>query len=344
MATTQVRILVAAWGALVLAGCAKEPAGSPDGTATIRATIPASMQSKVSMTPSGGGLALAWQSGDVLRVVGEQSQLYTIQPGFSAHIADFSGTPVDGSGFTVYYPGQRYASVQDLRARSYASQLQDGNGSTAHLEWNALYENVSDYAHLDFSQARQNGVICWRIELPEDAAAPTAVALSADRVLFPQTNAEVPAKGQSWSLSLSHISLASDHVLYAWMMIPWTDVPLPEGTILSVSVRLSDGKEYSSSVSVPAGGLTIRSGRVNAFRLYKSEEVDHFDAGLEGFTWTPLVPYVPPTPPGPSGEDVSGSQEGVNWDELFPSVPAPSGNALDASQEAFVWNNIQFGL
>lgn len=373
MATTQVKILTTALLALVLSACAKEAVSPSVDGSLIRASLPASLTTRVSMTPAtGGGLALSWQNGDVLRVVGESSELYTICPGYSAHIAQFSGTPVSGSRFTVFYPG-RYASAQELRARSITGQTQNGNNSTAHLEWNALFEEVSDYASLDFSQARQNGVLYWRIELPVGAAAPVAVTLSCDQAIFPQNN-DGTTMGTSWSLALSGVSLGSDRLLHAWMALPWTNVALPEGLSLQVSVRLSDNTQYSRIWSVPTGGLTIRSGQVNVIRLYRSVEVDHFDTGFaDNFTWISLFPDVtpiPPTPggdmtgnpenydwnnlfpdlpvpPAPSGNDVTGTPENYGWNNLFPDLPvppAPSGNDVSGSQENFSWTNLQFGV
>lgn len=349
MANTQVKILTTALLALVLSACGKEAAAPAAEGSLIRASLPASLKSKVSMTPaSSGGLALSWQNGDALRVVGESSELYTICPGYSAHFAQFSGTPVSGSRFTVLYPG-KYISAQQLRERSFAGQTQSGNNSTAHLEWNALFEDVSDYSHLDFSQALQDGVLYWRIELPEGAAAPVAVTLSSEQAILPQTNEGTAVMGKSWTLLLSGVSLSSDHLLHAWMAIPWTDVKLPEGISMEVSVLLADHTLFSRIWSVPAGGLTIRSGQVNVIRLYKSADVDHLDAGLEAYSWTSLFPGdspVPPTPPTP-GEDVTGSQENFGWNDLFPDIPAPpapSGKDVSGSQENFTWTNIQFGV
>ncbi|MBP5397844.1 MAG: hypothetical protein J6Y32_04355 [Bacteroidales bacterium] len=348
MATTQVKILTTALLALVLSACGKEAAApSVEGSSLIRASLPASMKTKVSMTPSStGGLALSWQNGDALRVVGESSELYTICPGYRAHVANFTGTPVSGSRFTVFYPG-RYISAQQLRERSYAGQTQNGNNSTAHLEWNAMIEDVSDYADLGFSQARQNGVLYWRVELPESAAAPVAITLSAEQAIFPQTNNGTSDMGTSWSLSLSGVSIGADHLLHAWMAIPWTDVALQEGLALNVSVRLADNTQYSRNWSVPTGGLTIRSGQVNVIRLYKSADVDHLDTGLEAYTWTDLFPGdapVPPTPPTP-GEDVTGSQENFGWNDLFPNIPTPPtpptpSSDVTGSQENYDWNNL----
>ena len=69
---------------LPLAACQKEKEQPLEGkTVTIRASVPQE-STKVSLTPSGDGLHLAWEEGDCLRVIsGSQSSRFDIQDGFT---------------------------------------------------------------------------------------------------------------------------------------------------------------------------------------------------------------------------------------------------------------------
>ena len=265
--------------AALFAACTQEkemPAQGPSES-VIRVSIPETL-TKVSLsdeTATGGGMALAWQAGDALRVVsGSQSELYTIQEGFSGHEAEFSGTAVTGSKFSILYPGT-FASVVDLKARDYTSQTQTGNGSTAHLRYNALLEDVDTYENVVFSSEwaaahggnlSQNGVLKLVVTLPEGVTTVTRVELIAPSALFFTDNAgSQTASVLSVALEGVDVSAAAQ-VLTAYLDICVQDVVIPAGTTLTVRVTAADAKEYTKSFTTQAEAR-ILGGKLNTIRL-----------------------------------------------------------------------------
>lgn len=274
------KLMAALLSATLLASCSKEPVLNEK---TISASLPS--DTKVSMMPSETGLSLAWQTGDKLGVcAGGTTKLYSIMDGFTAHEAQFSGEPLSGDRFTVYYPGQKYDGPEAIKARKYNVQHQKGNGSTAHLEWNAMLEECADYLHLNFAEARQNSVLMISLMLPEDVPSVEAVSISAGSDVFYLTNDAEGPMTNGMRLELEDVDLSS-HSLTVYMMLPWYDVALSAGTKLQVTVEAGGGGKYTKKLSVPAGGIVIRSGKLNIIRLYQDVSGD-FASPLEGFVWS----------------------------------------------------------
>ena len=68
---------------------------------TIRAVMPGSDTKADPFV----GLSWGWQAGDKLAVTGaEDTQIYTINDGFTPKYAEFTGRPVTGDSFTILYP------------------------------------------------------------------------------------------------------------------------------------------------------------------------------------------------------------------------------------------------
>ena len=253
------------------AGCQEKNEMAPTETSdrnVITASIPEAI-TRVSMNApaDGKGLALAWEAGDELTVIGVNStEQFTIADGFTAHNAQFNGTAVDGNSFTVIYPGQTYKTLDEINAVSYLEQKQTGNGNTDHLFYHAMVE-TSDYTSLDFSKARQNGVIKFLFQLPSEATVVESVTLSATDAVFYATNDLDGEKTNSLTLDLEDVDVsASEQMLTAYMMISWNDVALPAASKLTITVNMPDSK-FEQVLTVPETGLTILSGKVNTFGL-----------------------------------------------------------------------------
>ena len=175
-----------------MASCAKENNLENVAPSIITANIPDEI-TKVSLTDAGvdNGMSLAWQSNDNIRVIatagGSGNELFTIKNGFTANNAQFEGTPVTGTEYTVFYPGT-YADEAAINARSYTSQTQIGNGSTAHLEWNAIEAGLEQYGSVDFS-GKQNGALRFKLQLPDSFTKVYKVGLKAPAPIFSTTNA-----------------------------------------------------------------------------------------------------------------------------------------------------------
>ena len=253
------------------AGCQEKNEMAPTETSdrnVITASIPEAI-TRVSMNApaDGKGLALAWEAGDELTVIGVNStEQFTIADGFTAHNAQFNGTAVDGDSFTVIYPGQTYKTLDEINAVSYLEQKQTGNGNTDHLFYHAMVE-TSDYTSLDFSKAKQNGVIKFLFQLPSEATVVESVTLSATDAVFYSTNDLDGEKTNSLTLDLEDVDVsASEQMLTAYMMISWNDVALPAASKLTITVNMPDSK-FEQVLTVPETGLTILSGKVNTFGL-----------------------------------------------------------------------------
>ena len=253
------------------AGCQEKNEMAPTETSdrnVITASIPEAI-TRVSMNApaDGKGLALAWEAGDELTVIGVNStEQFTIADGFTAHNAQFNGTTVDGDSFTVIYPGQTYKTLDEINAVSYLEQKQTGNGNTDHLFYHAMIQ-TPDYTSLDLSGARQNGVIKFLFQLPSEANVVESVTLSATDDIFYSTNDLDGEKTNSLTLDLEDVDVsASEQMLTAYMMISWNDVTLPAASKLTITVNMPESK-FEQVLTVPETGLTILAGKVNTFGL-----------------------------------------------------------------------------
>lgn len=286
MAAIKVKFITMLLLAAGAAACSKQQPSVVTGTIDVR--LPQNVQPKVSMSvpQSGTGLALAWQAGDQLSVCGvSSSEKYTISDGFTAHEARFEGPVVLQGPFSVLYPGQKYSSVQEINARSYEGQVQKGNGTTGHLEWNALASDLPDYTHINMGEALRNAVLAISAQLPETVASVKYVSVTAPEAVFYTTNDREGGKSDTIRLDFEDLDLSSDHTLRAYAMTSWNDVTLSPGTRLVVTIFVSDTEKYTKKLSVPAGGITISGGKVNVIRLYK-DAAGNFNGNIEGFIWS----------------------------------------------------------
>ncbi len=240
----------------------------------IKAGIPEEM-TKVALSDEGvgNGMSLAWQADDKLRVIatagGDGNEQFTIKAGYTATTAEFEGDPVVGTQYTVFYPGT-YADVDAINARSYTSQIQDGNGSTAHLEWNAIETGVGDYSTVSFTN-KQNGALRFKLQLPSSFTKVKKVALKASSAIFSTTNAgNVLTDELVLTLkdgSNDYITLGGDKVLTAYMMVSWNDNTIPGDTDLQIEVWGDPELPWVKTKKVAAGGYTIAGGKVTNIKL-----------------------------------------------------------------------------
>lgn len=243
-----------------------------NGLVTISASIPDGPATRVAASAAETGLAWKWEERDQITVVGVNSSVFDIEDGFTAHQADFSGKPVAGSTFSILYPGT-YGSVAELEAASWTGQVQTGNGSMDHLKYCALLSGVDAFETFEFSDAwaaehkgtfKQSGVLKFALTLPEGVTAPESVAISADEPVFYADNAGT--KTASLGVELKEVALGEDHVLAAWMTLPWQVVKVPAGTVLTVTVVADGSNHWQRSVTLSAEA-TLQPGKVNTIVL-----------------------------------------------------------------------------
>ena len=234
----------------------------------ITASIPENL-TKVSInSPADGkGLALAWEAGDALTVIGgNNTETFTIAEDFTSHKASFNGTAVEGDSFTILYPGQTYKTLEAINEVSYLEQTQVGNDNTDHLFYHAMIE-TADYTSLDFSSAKQNGAIKFYFQLPEGTSEVNSIRLSSTSDIFFATNDLDGDKTNSLTLKLEGVDVSeSNQILTAYMMISWNDIALAPASKLTIEINMPDSK-LEQVLTVPETGLTILAGKVNTFGL-----------------------------------------------------------------------------
>ena len=289
---TRFTLITLAIAALSLS-CVKEK--SPEATPSAnKVTVKVSIaDTKVSMTEASDhkSMALAWQDNDAISINGEN---FTIKDGFTAHEAEFEGTAPASDPYTIIYPG-KYASISDFNARSYDGQVQDGNSSTAHLEYNAALVGVSSYAAPKFDpdwasdnggSLVQNAVVQMRLQLPDGASAPTAVALVASNAIFPTTNAG-GAFSKQMVLSMKNVVLPANRIVEAYMMVSAAGVTIADGEALTVAVVTPDAtyvRELTLSAQTWTGGgqytLQLKDFNVHNFDINTVADLEMFRDGV----------------------------------------------------------------
>ena len=268
--------LIATAALALLAGCQEKISDELTGNeqtkptvdrTVITAGIPEKL-SKVSMNvPEDGiGLALAWEAGDELTVIGNTTETFVIKEGFTAHKAEFNGAAVEGDSFTILYPGSEYKTLENIKSVSFLDQTQKGNANVEHIFYQAMIE-TTDYTNLDFSKAKQSGVIKFLFQLPESATTVNSITLSATSDIFFTTNDLDGQKVSNLTLNLEDVDVsASERMLTAYMMLPWHDIAIAGGSKLTVTVEMPDSR-FVQVLDVPENGLTILAGKVNVIGL-----------------------------------------------------------------------------
>ncbi|MBR1886871.1 MAG: hypothetical protein IJ813_00225 [Bacteroidales bacterium] len=237
----------------------------------ISAEIPSAVQTKVSLEASDApGLALAWEAGDCLRIIGTSAEKFDIvEEGMTPSRAGFKGNPVNGSSFTVLYPGT-YESEADWENRSYTGQKQSGNGTTSHLFWEARLKGLASYSSLIFGGDgfSENGVVKFSFVLPERFESLEKLSLTVPEAIFPTTNKADGPKAATLSLDLEDLTLADDsRQVSAYMMVSAVPVILQEGSEYTVTLGGPGGQEEQIVKTVPEGGLQIGGGVVTVIGL-----------------------------------------------------------------------------
>lgn len=243
----------------------------------IAAEIPSSVGTKVSITASDTpGLALAWEAGDCLRIIGQAGnagEVFSIvEDGMTSSKAGFSGPSVSGESFTVLYPGT-VGSEEDWNSIGYEGQVQVGNGSTEHLFWSAKLSGLKRYSSLVFADRdgqtfEQNGVIKFSFKLPERFPTLESIVLSLPDAVIPVTNDPDGEKTTSISISLEELGItAESRDIVAYAMFPPCEIELPEGAVYTITLNGPDSQSEAIEKTVGEGGLVLGGGCVAALYL-----------------------------------------------------------------------------
>jgi len=275
--------------ALSVISCAKESEDHVnDGTKnkiTITASLPDELVTKVKFEAGESVIKPSWEQTDVIRIISEtgKSETYSIKE-INGNTATFEGNELEGTSFTAIYPGN-YETAEALGNRSYTGQVQTGNGSTAHLQFNAMAVGLSDISNISFADAgaKLNGAVKLYVKLPENVTSPTEVSLSADSDIFFTDNAG-SAKSNSLGLSLENVDISTDHIFTAYLMSSWTEASIEAGTKLTLTVK-AEGVSIKKSFSIK-NSVNLAGGHLNTIQL----NAENWDTALEG-SGTESDPY-----------------------------------------------------
>ena len=256
--------------ALSAISCAKESEDHVnDGTKnkiTITASLPDELVTKVKFEAGVSVIKPSWEQTDVIRIISEtgKSEIYSIKE-INGKTATFEGNELEGTSFTAIYPGD-YESVEVLGNRSYTGQVQTGNGTTAHLQLNAMATGLSDISNISFADAgaKLNGAVKLYVKLPESVTSPKEVSLSAASDIFFTDNAG-SAKSSSLGLSLENVDISADHIFTAYLMSSWAEASIKTGTELTLTVK-AEGVLITKSFTIEKS-VNLAGGHLNTIRL-----------------------------------------------------------------------------
>lgn len=267
--------------ALSVISCAKESEDQVnDGTKnkiTITASLPDELVTKVKFEAGESVIKPSWEQTDVIRIISEtgKSETYSIKE-INGKTATFEGNELEGSDFTAIYPGN-YETAEALGQRSYTGQVQTGNGSTAHLQLNAMATGLTDISNISFAGegVKLNGAVKLYVKLPEYVTSPKEVSLSAASDLFFTDNAG-SAKSSSLGLSLENVDISVDHIFTAYLMSSWTEAVIDAGTELTLTVK-AEGVSIKKSFTVKKS-VNLAGGQLNTIQL----NAENWNIALEG--------------------------------------------------------------
>lgn len=256
--------------ALSAISCAKESEDHVnDGTKnkiTITASLPDELVTKVKFEAGASVIKPSWEQTDVIRIISEtgKSETYSIKE-INGKTATFEGNELEGTSFTAIYPGN-YETAEALGNRSYTGQVQKGNGSTTHLQLNAMAAGLSDISNISFADAgaKLNGAVKLYVKLPENVTSPKEVSLSAASDIFFTDNAG-SAKSSSLGLSLENVDISADHIFTAYLMSSWTEASIETGTELTLTVK-AEGVLITKSFTIEKS-VNLAGGHLNTIRL-----------------------------------------------------------------------------
>ena len=267
--------------ALSAISCAKEGEDQVnDGTKnkiTITASLPDELVTKVKFEAGESVIKPSWEQTDVIRIISDngKSETYSIKE-INGKTATFEGNELEGASFTAIYPGN-YETAEALGNRSYTGQVQKGNGSTAHLQLNAMAAGLSDISNISFADAgaKLNGAVKLYVKLPEYVTRPKEVSLSAASDVFFTDNAGT-AKSSSLGLSLENVDISVDHIFTAYLMSSWTEASIEAGTELTLTVK-AEGVSIKKPFTVEKS-VNLAGGHLNIIQL----NAENWNTVLEG--------------------------------------------------------------
>ena len=243
---------------------------------TITATIPDNPESRVAFTQETGKVKLTWEDGDKIIIVDENNvmdkKIFTLSSGAGEATATFSGTePANtSSNYTIFYAGnsEAYTTTDAVNNKSYADQVQVGNGNTNHLAFTAMLTHVNAYDHFVFSADWAgahsgnlviNSIYKFYFKLPAAVTTVSEVRFNAPSAVFYTTNSAGSTTSEI-GVSLLGVDVStSEQVLTAYAMASDETVTMAAATytVTVVGTTSSWIKQFTTaSAGSFSGGKT----------------------------------------------------------------------------------------
>lgn len=240
---------------------------------TITATIPDTPESRVAFEQATGKVKLTWEDGDKIIIVDEgnvmDKQTFSLSSGAGKATATFSGTePANTSStYTIFYAGntEAYTTTDAVNNKSYADQVQVGNGNTDHLAFTAMLTNVNAYDHFvfssDWASAHSgnlviNSIYKFYFKLPAAVTSVSEVRLNAPAAIFYTTNSNGSTTSEI-GVSLLGVDVStSEQVLTAYAMASDETVSMAAATYTVTVVGTSSSwvKQFTTASAGSFGG------------------------------------------------------------------------------------------
>ncbi len=244
---------------------------APAQKITVSATLPDAATRVAAADREGAqGLSWVWEEGDAINLIGATSSVLSINEGFTAKKATFSGKPATGDVFSIVYPGSK--NLPDLEALSFAEQAQKSASSKDHLQYYAALQGLKSISSFEFSPAwasangaefKQGGVIKIVATMPAGTAKVNRVTIKASAPVFHSGNGE--GMTDALSVAIEDGTLPSDMALTAWLMTSWFDDAIPAGTALQLVAAAGDDNWLCDLTLSEA--KTIKAGFVNTISI-----------------------------------------------------------------------------
>ena len=266
---------ILAIGLALSVACACNKQGSdipaPAQKITVSATLPDALTRVAAADREGAeGLSWAWEEGDAINLIGSTSSILSINEGFTAKKATFSGKPATGDVFSIVYPGSM--NLPDLEALSFAEQAQKSASSKDHLQYFAALQGLKSISSFEFSPAwassngatfKQGGVIKISAIMPAGTEKVNRVTIKASAPVFHSGNGD--AMTDAISVAIEDGTLPADKALTAWLMTSWHDDAIPAGTTLQLVAAAGDDNWLCDLTLAEA--KTIKAGFVNSLSI-----------------------------------------------------------------------------
>lgn len=299
MKTTVYSILAAGLVLSVVCACNRESYDipAPVQKITVTASLPADA-TKVAAADreEGTGLSWNWEEGDAITLIGKTVSVLSIDEGFTAKKATFSGSPVKGDSFIILYPGT-ITTIAGLEALSFAEQSQKTVSDKEHLKYFAMLQNLTAFDNFEFSQAwaqaneaslKQCGVLKIATVFPSELEIGSVgrITLKASAPIFHAGNGDTMT--DALTLAFEDGTLPEGKAITAWLNTSWYDDVIPEGTALQAIVAAGD-LNLVSDIALD-GEKTLRSGAVNVLSI--PAESWYAEGRYSGGSGTAMSPWV----------------------------------------------------